>query len=76
MPNSCRFTTVVLEDEKKIFIILISNFLAKNKKDITVISISKNIKNRLDKNIRFVSLNLNLWNKLSRRLKFLSKFFY
>ena len=54
--------------EKNFF--LISNFLAKKKKDITVISISKNIKNRLDKNIKFVSLNLNIWNKLSRRLKF------
>ena len=54
--------------EKNFF--LISNFLAKNKKDITVISVSKNIKDRLDKNIKFVSFNRNIWNKLSRRLKF------
>ena len=55
--------------EKNFF--LISNFLAKNKKKVIVISISKNIKNRLNKNIKFVSLNLNIWGKLSRRLKFL-----
>ena len=55
--------------EKNFF--LISNFLAKNKKKVIVISVSKSIKNRLDKNIKFVSLNLNIWGKLSRRLKFI-----
>ena len=50
---------------------LISNFLAKNNKNITVITISKNIKNRLNKNIKFVSLNFNIWNKLSRRIRFI-----
>ena len=55
--------------EKNFF--LISNFLAKNKKNVTVISISKNIKDRLDKNINFISLSLNIWSKLNRRLKFL-----
>ncbi len=55
--------------EKNFF--LISNFLAKNKKKVIVISVSKSIKNRLDKNIKLVSLNLNIWGKLSRRLKFI-----
>ena len=55
--------------EKNFF--LISNYLAKNKKNIIVISISKNIKNRLNKNIKFISLSLNVWSKLNRRLKFI-----
>ena len=55
--------------EKNFF--LISNFLAKNKNNVIVISISKNIKKHLDKNIKLISLNLNIWDKLSRRLKFL-----
>ena len=55
--------------EKNFF--LISNFLAKNKKNVIVISISKNIKKRLNKNIKLISLNLNIWDKLTRRLKFL-----
>ena len=55
--------------EKNFF--LISNFLAENKNNIVVISVSKNIKSRLHKNIKFVSLNLNIWSKLSRRLKFI-----
>ncbi len=50
---------------------LISNFLSKNNKNVTVITISKNIKNRLNRNIKFVSLKLNFWNKLSRRLRFI-----
>ena len=54
--------------EKNFF--LISNFLAKNNKNVTVITISKNIKNQLNKNIKFVSLNFKIWNKLSRRLRF------
>ena len=55
--------------EKNFF--LISNFLAKSKKKVIVISISKNIKSRLDKKVKFVSLDLNIWSKLSRRLKFI-----
>ena len=55
--------------EKNFF--LISNFLAKNKKHVVVVSISKNIKNRLNNKIKFVSFNSNIWNKLSRRLKFI-----
>ena len=55
--------------EKNFF--LISNFLAKNKKHVVVISISKNIKNRLNKKIKFVSFNSLICNKLSRRLKFI-----
>ena len=55
--------------EKNFF--LISNFLAKNKKHVVVISISKNIKNRLNKKIKFVSFDSLICNKLSRRLKFI-----
>ena len=54
--------------EKNFF--LISNFLAKNIKNVTVITISKNIKKQLNKKINFVSLNYDFWNKLSRRIKF------
>ena len=60
--------------EKNFF--LISNFLAENKNNIVVISVSKNIKKHLHKNIKFVSLNLNIWDKLSRRLKFILGIFF
>ena len=55
--------------EKNFF--LISNFLAKNARNVTVITISKNIKKQLNKKINFVSLNYDIWNKLSRRIKFI-----
>ncbi len=55
--------------EKNFF--LISNFLAENIKNVTVITISKNIKKRLNKKINFISLNYDIWNKLSRRIKFI-----
>jgi len=54
--------------EKNFF--LISNFLAKNTKNVTVITISKNIKKQLNKNINLVSLDYDIWNKLNRRIKF------
>ena len=54
--------------EKNFF--LISNFLAKNIKNVTVITISKNIRNQLNEKINFVSLNYDFCNKLSRRIKF------
>ena len=55
--------------EKNFF--LISNFLAKKNKNVTVISISKKIKSKLDKNIKLISMNYDIWNKFSRRIKFL-----
>ena len=55
--------------EKNFF--LISNFLSKNKKEITVITISKTSKNLLNKNIKFITLNLNIWNKMGKRFKFI-----
>ncbi len=54
--------------EKNFF--LISNFLAKNINNVTVITISKNIKKQLNRRINVVSLNYDIWNKLSRRIKF------
>ena len=55
--------------EKNFF--LVSNFLAKNRKDVVVITISKNSKKILSKNINFVTLNFNFWQKLGKRLKYI-----
>ena len=55
--------------EKNFF--LVSNFLAKNRKDIVVITISKNSKKFLNKNINFVTFNFDFWQKLGKRLKYL-----
>ena len=60
--------------EKNFF--LISNFLAKNHKNVSVITISKNIKNRLNKDINFISLNNDIWNKLSRRTKIYTRIIF
>ena len=60
--------------EKNFF--LISNFLAKNIKNVTVITISKNIRNQLNEKINFVSLNYDFCNKLSRRIKFVLGLFF
>ncbi len=59
--------------EKNFF--LISNFLAKNIKDIAVITISKKSKKFLNKNIKFLTLNLNLWEKTGKRVKYLLSLF-
>ena len=55
--------------EKNFF--LISNFLIKRKKNVTVITISKKYRNKLNKKIKFVSPRFNFWDKLSRRCKFI-----
>ncbi len=55
--------------EKNFF--LISNFLVKKKKNVTVITISKKFKNKFSKKIKFVSPRFNFWDKLSRRTKFI-----
>ncbi len=59
--------------EKNFF--LISNFLAKNIKDVAVITISKKSKKFLNKNIKFLTLNLDLWEKTSKRIKFFLSLF-
>ena len=55
--------------EKNFF--LISNFLIKKKKNVTVITISKKFKRKFKKKIKFVSPRFNFWDKLSRRGKFI-----
>lgn len=55
--------------EKNFF--LISNFLVKRKKDITVVTLSKKFRSKFDKKIKFVSLSSNFWDKLGRRTKFI-----
>ena len=44
-------------------------FLQKNRKDVVVITISKNSKKFLSKNINFVTLNFNFWQKLGKKIK-------
>ena len=46
-------------------------FSCKNRKDVVVITISKNSKKFLSKNINFVTLNFNFWQKLGKRLKYI-----
>tara|TARA_B100000963_G_scaffold144100_1_gene125564 strand:- start:18775 stop:19845 length:1071 start_codon:yes stop_codon:yes gene_type:complete len=55
--------------EKNFF--LISNFLIKRKKNVTIITISKKFRSRFNKKIKFVSPKFNFWDKLSRRTKFI-----
>lgn len=55
--------------EKNFF--LISKFLVKRKKEITVITISKKFRSKFNKKIKFVSPKFNFWDKLSRRGKFI-----
>ena len=55
--------------EKNFF--LISNFLIKRKKNVTVITISRKYRNKFNKKIKFVSPRFNFWDKLSRRAKFI-----
>ena len=55
--------------EKNLFII--SNYLKDKIKEITLITISKEFKNKFSKKIKFVSLKSNFWNNLGRRKKFI-----
>ncbi len=54
--------------EKNLFIV--SNFLIKKFKKVTLITISKNYKKKFDKSINFVSLSSNFWDLLGRRFKY------
>ena len=59
--------------EKNFFIV--SNYLSKKFKNISVISISRKYKNKFDKSINFISLNSNYWDKCNRRVKFFLSLF-
>lgn len=51
--------------------ILISNFLSKKINDVTLVTTSKNKRNKFSRNIKFVSQSLINVNNLNRRMKFL-----
>lgn len=55
--------------EKNLFIV--SNYLSKKFKNISVITISKKFKSRFNKSINFISPRSNIWNSSGRRFKFL-----
>lgn len=55
--------------EKNFF--LISNYLIKHYKNISIITLSKKHKNRFNKKIKFISLQSNFWDSLGKRKKFL-----
>ncbi len=54
--------------EKNLFIV--SNFLIKKFKNVSLITISKNYKNKFDKKIKFISLASDLWDTFGRRFKY------
>jgi len=54
--------------EKNLF--LVSNFLIKKLKKITIITISKNYKKKFNKSIEFVSLSSGIWDKYGRKFKY------
>ncbi len=54
--------------EKNFFIV--SNFLIKRFKSVSVITISKKYKKKFHKSVDFISLKLNIWDKLGRRFKY------
>ena len=55
--------------EKNLF--LVSNFLIKKFKKITLITISKKYKKKFDKSIKFVSLSLDIWSKFGKKFQYL-----
>ena len=59
--------------EKNFF--LISNFLAKNRNNIVVITISKKSKKFFRKNIKFISFKSNFLEKISKRSKYILSLF-
>ena len=59
--------------EKNFF--LISNFLAKNRNNIVVITISQKNKKLFRKNIKFISFKSNLLEKISKRSKYILSLF-
>ena len=54
--------------EKNLF--LVSNFLIKRFKNISIITISKNYKTKFNKSINFISLNSKIWDNFGRRFKY------
>jgi len=54
--------------EKNLF--LVSNFLIKKLKKITLITISKNYKKKFHKSIRFISLSSDIWDKYGKKFKY------
>tara|TARA_B100001250_G_scaffold296870_1_gene258397 strand:+ start:7287 stop:8381 length:1095 start_codon:yes stop_codon:yes gene_type:complete len=54
--------------EKNLF--LVSNFLIKKFKKLSVITISKNYKKKFNKSIEFISLSSDIWDKYGRRFKY------
>ena len=54
--------------EKNLF--LISNFLIKKFKKVSIITISKNQKKKFNKSIEFISLSSNIWDKYGRKFKY------
>ena len=59
--------------EKNLFII--SDYLSKNLKNISIITLSKSYKKKFNKKIKFITLKNNLWDKLGRRKKFIISLF-
>ena len=54
--------------EKNLFIV--SNYLAKHRKNIKIITISKKFKKFFSSKINFITFNNNIFDYLSRRTKF------
>ena len=59
--------------EKNFF--LISNFLAKNRNNIVVITISNKSKKFFSKNIKFITFESNFFEKINKRFKFILSLF-
>ena len=53
--------------EKNLFII--SDFLFKKLKDLTIISASKKAKKKFNKKIKFISPKSNIWDSFGRNIK-------
>ena len=54
--------------EKNLF--LISKFLIKKFKKVSIITISKNQKKKFNKSIEFISLSSNIWDRYGRKFKY------
>ena len=55
--------------EKNLF--LIANYLSNKFQKISIISTSKEYKNKFNKNVEFITPKNKFWNKSSRRIKYL-----
>ncbi len=54
--------------EKNLF--LVSNYLAKRIKSLSVITISKKYKRKFSRSVKLISLESNIWDNFSRRIKY------